>query len=294
MYFSDAVAKEIEERGRPLLTEYDFYLLSHRVYQNHQRADIHIQNPPRYFDQTVVRRTIRQLERKRLIVRDLDFKGEVWQALRAPPVATAEEAICLVDPFAYVAYLSAFERYGLTDRSPKSLQILTYPSPQWGKERRNLMRDELPSELIGQPVPAPMHIKNRRVVRRRPVDVFHTKRLGLTHIIRPTAIRIATIGQAFLDGLDQPRLCGGMRHVLEIWQKHAGEYEQDIIEVIDRRASDINKVRAGYIFDTYIDARHPVVQSWTKFAQRGGSRKLDPSAPYASTFSEKWMISLNV
>ncbi|MCZ2154007.1 hypothetical protein [Alicycliphilus denitrificans] len=40
--------------------------------------------------------------------------------------------------------------------------------------------------------------------------------------------------------------------------------------------------------------RDIVLDGWVQYAQRGGSRMLDPQAEYASHYSEKWMLSINV
>jgi predicted transcriptional regulator of viral defense system len=85
-----------------------------------------------------------------------------------------------------------------------------------------------------------------------------------------------------------------MRHVIEIWQANAASNAAEIIALIDERAAPINKVRAGFLLEAILQDPGRIVRSWQEFAQRGGSRKLDPTAPYKNKFSEKWMLSLNV
>lgn len=295
MYFYELAGKVLQEKGAPLLPEYNLYVVLQSAYQHQRTQPGLVRNPPKAFDMFVFRRTLRQLVRNRQIVLDPDFRGEVWQILSAPPAATAEEALCLVDPFARVAYLSALERYGLTDRSPKALQMLTYSAPHWGIHRRELLRKELPSDLIGKDFPAPVHVRHRSVVRRRPVNLHTATYLGPDQKIRGTFARISTIGQTFLDSIENPHICGGMRHVLHIWDAHAENYLNEIIDAVDKpEIQPITKVRAGYIITERMGLRSKIGNSWARFAQRGGSRKLDPQSPFSSTYSEKWMISLNV
>lgn len=84
-----------------------------------------------------------------------------------------------------------------------------------------------------------------------------------------------------------------MPHVLNVWKKYAEKYLEEIISTVDECDTKIVKVRAGYILDELIGNNHPDIDKWLAAAQRGSSRLLDPEKPFASKYSEKWMISLN-
>jgi predicted transcriptional regulator of viral defense system len=108
-------------------------------------------------------------------------------------------------------------------------------------------------------------------------------------------IRVSSIGRTFLDMLRKPDLCGGMNHVIDVFIEHAKPYLPLIINEIDRHGDKIEKVRAGYILEERCHIiENPKIDAWVVFAQRGGSRVLDPTTPYWSTFSEKWCLSINV
>ena len=66
-----------------------------------------------------------------------------------------------------------------------------------------------------------------------------------------------------------------------------------IIESVDEYAAKLPKVRAGYILNEVMGLTDERVLAWRSFAQRGSSQKLDPEKPFSSTYSDKWMLSLN-
>ncbi|WP_188595210.1 hypothetical protein [Niveispirillum cyanobacteriorum] len=212
--------------------------------------------------------------------------------------APAEEIFALATPFGYVSHLSAMHRWGLTVRRPDALH-LTLPAA--GTIRSLIdarMRDDIGGRIgEGRFEPAvPLtFIQPPDVLRGRKIAVVTVKTLGNWMIVRGTHIRLATVGQTFLDMIDRPELCGGMAHVRDVWTEHAETYLEEIVATVDKADAPIVKVRAGYLLDERMgitgDRR---IKAWTRFAQRGSSRVLDPSKPFASTYSEKWMLSLNV
>jgi len=209
----------------------------------------------------------------------------------------AEDICCIVDLFCHISHLSALQRYGLTDRRPEALH-LTAPAFDAAREliHARVLKDYGP-QAETQDVATllkPVYTKHPGEVRNRKIRVLTTRYPGHSQPLRGSFARIATIGQTFADTLMEPALCGGMPHILDIWREHASLFLEEIIAAIEHTRTDIAKVRAGYILDEMLGIKDNRVDAWQRFTKRGSSQVLDPAKDFAPTYSEKWMLSVNV
>ncbi len=313
-HISTALRKTLVAQRLPVVTEYDLFLVLRGLMAAGTFEGAPLKLRSSVAGREDLRRNIRSLVKARYLRPDEDFYGpdelsrsslttRHYLVLRIAdvPDAPAEDICCLVDPFAYISHLSAMQRYGLTNRSSFELNITTPSPPLWKQHRdAKMQRDNRggpPQDNVG-PFPRPRvpleRITLPETLRGRSVVRHTTKHPAETRPVRNSFARIAAIGDVFMQMLDQPKLCGGMSHVLEVWATEAKPYVEDIIKASDRHYESIVKVRAGYLLEALLGIRDPRIEAWQKFAQRGGSRRLDPGQPYLATFSEKWMLSLNV
>lgn len=293
MYFIDAIERSILDNDLPIITFCDFFVLGHRLFHKATWGDEPLKRFPRTWDQMRAKNALRRLESRAILVADSDFRSGVWRVTQSTRAGSAEEVACIADPFAYVSHLSAMQRYGLTDRSPQALHLTTPKRSIWNALRDERLRKDLPDgEAIEKPILNRPGFKDN--IRRRPIVVHVSSNPWSPSALSGEETRMTSVGQTFADMLNEPHLCGGMRHVLDVWQRNADQWVSEIVSAIDEHGSQIVKVRAGYILSEVMGQHHPVLKSWEQFAQRGGSRKLDPNAKYAPQFSERWMISINV
>lgn len=292
--FTEAVEASLLADDYPVVTDYDVYRTASALMGTRVWDGVQIKRAPKDWDVTRTRKVINRLITRQTLAADQDFRSGVWRVVQATRAGTAEEVACIADPFCYVSHLSAMQRYGLTDRSPEALH-LTKPARQvWNIMRRDKIATELPASDVDDAGGLLLHFGMNPTLRRRHVIVHETKYPTKPTEVRGERTRITSIGQTFVDMLAEPHLCGGIPHALDIWDDRAAEWLDAIIDAVDASESKIVKVRAGYILSERLDLNRPRIQAWRAFAQRGGSRKLDPDAPYAPVFSESWMISLNV
>ena len=210
--------------------------------------------------------------------------------------APAAEVVCSLDPFAYVSHLSAMEHHGLTDRFPKILYMTRPPATEWRKQAALRMKKDL-----GERLAAYRQSGLPRLVQPKIANVGHTvvqfyerSHMGAFRLVPGSSLRVATVGRVFLDMLREPALCGGIQHVVDIYQREARQYVKLIVDEVDRHGEPIDKVRAGYVLSEVCKLDDARFAAWQKFAQRGGSRKLDPDSEYVSIYSERWQLSINV
>lgn len=273
--------RRLEAAGRPVVSVRGFAEQVIGLYRDRDGLLLRHLAP----DRSDVARLRRGLERMRAIMPDIDYGTRALRILRVPD-APAEDICCLVDPTIYISHLSAMQRYGWTDRRPQALH-LSRPNP------RTLPRaPESANELLS--ALAPRSVSHPRQVRGRDIHLFQTIHAGESLPLRSSFARIASVGQVFLDMVDEPELCGGMAHVLDVFRTHAADHLDILVTAIDAAPSKMAKVRAGYVLNEVLGIEDPRVLAWTQFAQRGGSRLLDPAKPYAPRFSERWMLSINV
>jgi predicted transcriptional regulator of viral defense system len=203
---------------------------------------------------------------------------------------------CSVDPFAYVSHLSAMEYHGLTNRLPKLLFISTPPRSEWlafAAKKMNLDCQGSIKNYLGDGLQKLVYIQFDRIHKTQ-ITRYASIHRGAFKTVEGRRRRVSTIGRTFLDMLRRPDYCGGMRHVMEIFGALAGQYRLLIIDEFERHGNAIEKARAGYLLEEYGHIQDEKINEWAKHVQRGGSRKLDPEAPFRETYSEKWCLSLNV
>jgi len=291
----EALRDALGESRAPIVTTYQLFNYIRALYKSGRK--LWLRNPVP--DREKLNRVRRELVDMNVLTPDKDFQMGVYRIIDNSD-RSAEEICGVVEPFCCISHLSAMARYGLTDRRSIALQ-LTIPDAKTGKElwreqiferdyteeeRENLNRSEIISPSPRSSFPPK--------VRGQEISIKRTAHGGTSQQIKGSLARIETIGQVFAGMLEDPDLCGGMKHVIEVWEEHAQTYQEEIIEAVKSRTKSITKVRAGYLLEELIAIKDPRIEAWTKYAQRGGSRLLNPSAPFESTFSEKWMLSLNV
>jgi predicted transcriptional regulator of viral defense system len=203
-----------------------------------------------------------------------------------------------VDPFAYVSHLSAMEWHGLTDRIPKILFISSPIPRDWRRFARKKMQKDLGSNehyvsYLDSSLPRLRRLSLTKAAGKT-VHRHASLHTGAFTSVKDRPLRVSTIGRTFRDMIREPDLCGGIYHVLNVYQQHAERYLPLIVDEIDRHGTQIEKVRAGYILEERLALSDEIFTRWGSFIQRGGSRKLYANSEYSPRFSEKWCLSLNI
>lgn len=294
LIISEIVKAILLHEQRPVMTDYDLGLLLRRVYAGKYACFGTPRTRKPIPSDSDLRRAIQRLRKDRVIRTDPDFPHGVVQVFDVLD-QTAELVCAEVDPYCYISHQSAMQRYGLSDRNPAHLVLTTYDDTLWRQHRGALMAArEAGLEFPDDTRPMRQRVKFPDRVRGRPILIHETKYPGASQPLADSRARVATIGQTFLDMLTRPAWCGGMSHVLDLWDSQAKTYHQEIIAAVETCPVKLVKVRAGYILSERLGVTDPRVEAWHAFAQRGSSQKLDPERPYQPIFSERWMLSLNV
>ncbi len=296
MEFIKAFTLSLGEVEEPVLTLYQAGVIAHKLFRDKQYKGEQLNRLQKeYIEANDFKRYLRTLEDEGILTTYRGLPSTVFTLLGRSH-DSVEDIACTVDPFCYVSHLSAMAHHGLTNRLPSKLYISS-PSPsKWKIFALEKMEKDLGGDFdiyLSNGMPLLKKSKLEKISR-KDIHRFNSLHLGAYKNVRGREMRVSTIGRTFLDMLKNPELCGGINHVLEVFEEHAPRYLRLILDEIDQHGGDIDKVRAGYILDERLGIDDPRINAWISFAQRGGSRKLDASAEYIPEWSEKWCLSLNI
>ena len=288
----------IAELANPVVTSYDLGRLVDQFYRDKTYKGETIERLQKNTaDLSNFNSAIAHLEDAGVLEsRKLVDNANVYRTLSREHASEADIACC-IDPFAYVSHLSAMEWHGLTDRLPKILFISSPPPAAWARHAEARMRRDLGEghvvDYLQAGLPALKRYRFTRI-RRTKIHRHASAHLGAYITVKGTPLRVATLGRTFLDMLRAPDLCGGIYHVLDIFEGRAAGSLDLIVAEFDTHGRKIDRVRAGYILEERLGLSHPAFDRWLADVQRGGSRRLDPTTDYAPRYSERWCLSLNV
>ncbi len=297
MKLKKAVAKKITELNQPVITNYQLALALHRLYRKKSIGREPIASITKEFASS---RELSKIQNSMLDEGILNhYRGLATKyvfSILGRKDAQPSEIACSVDPFCYVSHLSAMDYHGLTNRIPGKLFISSPGKNLWKEFALERMKKDLGEDLdiyLSNGLPRLAKIKMEKIGK----TVVHRQNsihLGAYRNVQKMTLRVSTVGRTFLDMLKAPDLCGGMAHVLEVFSEYAEKYQRLITDEVTSHGSQIDKVRAGYLLEELLGLDSPCFHDWVSYAQRGGSRKLDPSGEYLPEFSDKWKLSINV
>jgi predicted transcriptional regulator of viral defense system len=99
--------------------------------------------------------------------------------------------------------------------------------------------------------------------------------------------------RTLIDGLRQPKYCGGLNEVFRGWVRAEGLSADTLVAYAEQFDQKILYQRLGFVMET-LDMRHERLAFWKEQkAPRGGSRVLNPEREYSSEYSDEWNISIN-
>lgn len=279
---AEATRQLLVEDQWPVISNYELTAFLLRLYNGDYTDRVEVRTRKTEPSENDLYRSLQRLKEARVVREDPDFGSSVYQVFDVLE-QSAEAVCCVVDPLCYVSHLAAMQMQGLTERSPRELVFSRPTDSLW----REMMQAR--GEHSARPRPRrnfPEKVRGRLIL-------LHDSRHPGTWEAAGTKTRVATIGQTFLDTVTRPAWCGGMSHVLEVWEREAPIHLEEIIATVGASLTKLPKVRAGYILEEALGITDERVIAWRAFAQRGSSQKLDPEQPYAPRFSENWMLSLN-
>ena len=282
----------IDKHDKPTVNRYELILYIYKLYRDRELDGLRIGkitlDEPDY---RVVNRNIDDLEERKIISQHLGLPIYVITSKKKP---TAHQFLCSINPFCYLSHISAMEWHGITDRIPHTVIATTCMPSEYKNLTRKRINEDLPNVSNSHLLIVPRVTKYPSFDGKK-FQLHQTRNYKQPKEVPDSGgIRVASLGETFLDMLKKPNLCGGIEHVLDVYKEFAEEHLPLIVRTIDKNGNGMDKARAGYILEEVCHLSHKTIDQWKKSVQRGGSRKLVSENDYKDIYSETWCISINM
>jgi predicted transcriptional regulator of viral defense system len=289
-----AITLSLGDLDKPVISKYQFGLIVNNIYRHKVYGGQAVNLQKGFAERADVNKYLNMLLNEGVLSPHRNLSNIFTLLGRSD--SEPEEIVCTVDPFCYISHLSAMSYHGLTDRIPGKLFISSPSANEWRSFANEQMRKDLGNDYENyRQNGLPMLVRTKMVkINKTEIHCLSSKHLGAYKSVRGRVLRVSTVGRTFLEMLRNPELCGGINHVLDVFEEYGEKYLRLITDDIDKNGRPIDKVRAGYVLNERMGIDNDVINGWSSFAQRGGSRKLDSSTEYIAEWSDKWKISLNV
>ena len=289
-----AITLSIGDLDKLVVSKYQFGLIVNNIYRNKVYGGKNVNLQKDFAEKTDINKYLNLLLDEGVLSPHKNLPNTFTLLGRSG--GDPEDIACTVDPFCYMSHLSAMSYHALTDRIPGKLYISSPPASTWRSFAKKQMRKDLSDDYENYCMNGlPLLVRTKMIkINKMEVHCFSSKHLGAYKRVRGRPLRVSTVGRTFLEMLRNPELSGGINHVLDVFEEYGKKYLRLITDDIDKHGAPIDKVRAGYILKERLGIDSEVVESWSLFAQRGGSRKLDSSSEYIADWSDKWKISINI
>jgi predicted transcriptional regulator of viral defense system len=224
-------------------------------------------------------------------VEDVPYVFEVQAPYARSGQVEEEEVLMEVHPLAALGYATALVFHGLTDEFPQQTHAIL-PSAEdssllppgtetsdW--EGLSHAVGRTPATVMGRPV------------RWHRLSVAPSEIGVAEYWPRGYPVRVTTPERTLLDGLHHPEWCGGIDKVLRAWLQARDTLDiEALVTLVDTYDVAVLRQRAGFVMEK-LELPHPRLAEWTGLARRGGSSKLVASEPFASSYDERWKLSIN-
>ena len=286
-----AILSQLADQNRRILSGWRALLLLRKATGTLPVSERRWEHAPDRID--AIRPLLRQMERRGELrpLSGLSGLYEVTVPYARTGLIQEDEILMEIHPYAAISHRSALVFHNLTDDLPTGITAIMPSDGRAGLlppgtdladwESGVFIVGKTISEILGQPI--------------HWTRVMPTRYFGLhEYTPRGYPVRVTTPERTLVDGLQKPELCGGIAPVLRAWARGRDLLDvKSLVDYTERLEITVIKQRVGFLLEE-LGFTHPSLDIWRKAMHRGGSSKLFGSVSYASTFSERWSLSINV